>query len=731
MKTTRKVDKREQHIKKKLTAAILMLLISSIMTVTSTYAWFTLSTAPEVTGIQTTIGGNGNLEIALADTSTWTEVAAIPETLQQEAASTAEANVTWGNLVDLGAEDTSYGLDKIKLNPAALNKTAGKVNMTALLSYPLYGADGRITTLSSNTVSGTYDGSGFGTTGYGVRAIGATSSMTERQFAYRNAMSGITTSMSATVNGVNSAISRYGTSLANIAVAYGLGGSSFSPEDVDGLINLITETKTQVKNIETSILNAVKAIFVSKFSQDNVIDDVNFELFKSVINNMTYDMIDYDKDAKTLTFLFNIEGQTNPSFNLTENNNMSVITDLIEEYDSVNSILTSALAEANSIDKSITITWNVENGNNIYPALSYLMDPTSEKVTVADMTIDELRSDKEAAANKIIEKMSSGQKIIVNLGEGSSVFYDIAEMVGSLSSKVDATINYAAFTNMKVTVYIEATLPNNTVPSVQGAYIAADALDAPVQGETTATSKIDDIYAFAIDLFVRTNAANSNLELQINPAQRIYSESTNIDTLGHGSSMTFSSTMDEADMIELMNHIKVVFICGDAGDNNGSILSEARLDTRVTTDEETGESVKHYKVNEDGSITVNLRMLKTVEDKDENGNVQGTHTEMITADNEAQKVMALTKDMAHRVSVLVYLDGETVTNADVSTAAESLTGTMNLQFKSSATLVPMDYTGLSLEGLGENQTQTPSEDESTNQENTSGTTDSPEPDAGA
>ena len=66
MTTTRKVDRRERDIKKKLSAAIIMLLLSCIMVVTSTFAWFTLSTAPEVTGISTTIGGNGNLEIALA-----------------------------------------------------------------------------------------------------------------------------------------------------------------------------------------------------------------------------------------------------------------------------------------------------------------------------------------------------------------------------------------------------------------------------------------------------------------------------------------------------------------------------------------------------------------------------------------------------------------------------------------------------------------------------------------
>ena len=42
-----------QSIRKKLLAAIAMLLIACIMTVSSTYAWFTLSTAPEVKGITT------------------------------------------------------------------------------------------------------------------------------------------------------------------------------------------------------------------------------------------------------------------------------------------------------------------------------------------------------------------------------------------------------------------------------------------------------------------------------------------------------------------------------------------------------------------------------------------------------------------------------------------------------------------------------------------------------
>ncbi|MBQ8230766.1 MAG: hypothetical protein IJZ34_02365, partial [Lachnospiraceae bacterium] len=60
----KKTLKRQQDLKTKLMAAISMLLVSSLMMVTSTYAWFTLSTAPEVTGITTAVGANGNLEMA-------------------------------------------------------------------------------------------------------------------------------------------------------------------------------------------------------------------------------------------------------------------------------------------------------------------------------------------------------------------------------------------------------------------------------------------------------------------------------------------------------------------------------------------------------------------------------------------------------------------------------------------------------------------------------------------
>ncbi|MBR3935788.1 MAG: hypothetical protein IKJ57_04500, partial [Oscillospiraceae bacterium] len=66
---------------------------------------------------------------------------------------------------------------------------------------------------------------------------------------------------------------------------------------------------------------------------------------------------------------------------------------------------------------------------------------------------------------------------------------------------------------------------------------------------------------------------------------------------------------------------------------------------------------------------------------------------------DSYEIMPLTQNTAHALSVLVYLDGEKITNADVAaTASTSMTGKMNLQFSSSATLVPMEYKDLHING---------------------------------
>ncbi|MBO5068754.1 MAG: hypothetical protein J6C37_00075, partial [Roseburia sp.] len=130
-------------MKEKVAAAAMMLVIALTIAVTATYAWTTLSTAPEVTSVDTTVTANGSLEIALANgTGSAPGTSAVGDSTGAGTAVTA-ANITWGNLVNLS--DPSYGLSKITLRPAALNGTSG------LLTNPLYGVsygeDGRVSSM--------------------------------------------------------------------------------------------------------------------------------------------------------------------------------------------------------------------------------------------------------------------------------------------------------------------------------------------------------------------------------------------------------------------------------------------------------------------------------------------------------------------------------------------------------------------------------------------------------
>jgi hypothetical protein len=182
-------------IKAKLISATCMLLVAVIMVVSSTYAWFTLSTAPEVTGITTAVGANGALEMALftGDTNIKTSSGAI--------LSGEDINTYWGNLVDLS--DASYGLQHIVLYPSVLNAGDGNaLNTTNFLLTPTYGADGRVSALEAKAVTGMYDATAKGFLAitqdgdYGVRALGIASGMTPRQHAYRNATADASTAMS-------------------------------------------------------------------------------------------------------------------------------------------------------------------------------------------------------------------------------------------------------------------------------------------------------------------------------------------------------------------------------------------------------------------------------------------------------------------------------------------------------------------------------------------------------
>ncbi len=143
-------------MKSKLLAVTCMLVVSVLMMSTASFAWFTISTAPEISGLDTTVVTNENLEIALA--SNYESLTAM-QTAKGVPGASAIADTgkmtTWGNLIDLKATSdtatkTAYeNLIKI-LRPAQLslkdgsNIPEGQTKPTVnTFQYPTYGADGR------------------------------------------------------------------------------------------------------------------------------------------------------------------------------------------------------------------------------------------------------------------------------------------------------------------------------------------------------------------------------------------------------------------------------------------------------------------------------------------------------------------------------------------------------------------------------------------------------------
>ncbi|MBQ7604441.1 MAG: hypothetical protein IJU75_05755 [Clostridia bacterium] len=142
------------RIKSKLYSAVAMLVLSAVMLSVSTYAWVTISANPEVSGINTSIAGNGFLQVALLGTETTgtgTYVMSHPtgggrgQSMLISTVSNTEANNHYGNIVDLS---NGYGLDGITLTPARLNLIKSgnsvQINPQYPLIVPVYGKDGRV-----------------------------------------------------------------------------------------------------------------------------------------------------------------------------------------------------------------------------------------------------------------------------------------------------------------------------------------------------------------------------------------------------------------------------------------------------------------------------------------------------------------------------------------------------------------------------------------------------------
>lgn len=696
-------------IRAKLISAVAMLLVAVIMVVSSTYAWFTLSTAPEVTGITTSIGANGALEMALVPPSGDLEGI----TTSTTTLSTDAANLTWGNLVVLNYINSSnnknhYGLDQITLYPSALNLTEADPTIlgSSMLKVPSYGADGRIQDLVANTVTGVYDPTKdlFPVSGdFGVRAIGVASGMTERQLSYRNAMAAAANAMTGVKTAAKKSLTEKGPALANIAVGKAMGSPTYTQTDVSnlkGIVNDLLGYKDEngaehigsLELLEQAYLQYILAFAASGTVQTFDADDTIWKTVKAAVDS---------EDADLVTIYSSLPSSVKDIL-------PQAIKDGIEAYQKSIANVEEADDALDTLASDTQITWD-----DISKPLTLLANP--DAMLVNDIPATDLKKqatdengnpmfdeDDEPVSN--MDKLASSvmkDGIIVTMTSGGGVYADIADHCGDYN--VDIVIDKLSYGTMSVPDVpatmatksqtwvwkddvedankIDSNKGNATYGSYQPMTPYLTQVNTAVTGKAPTSSggnemPLTEFYGYIIDLAFRTNAAASNLLLQTTPIDRIYGEdNTNENTQGQGSTMTFTISEDLKleDAKYLMSCFRVVFFVPDATSNK--ILATAKLDTANAT-------------VEDDVITANLYLYDEA-------------TSTLVTDKSAAVITALAQNEAQKVSALVYLDGAAIENKHVAaTTAQSLSGSLNLQFASSANLVPMEYAGLHQPGEG-------------------------------
>ena len=647
-----KQRKRQRDIKTKLMAAICMLLVSSIMMVSTTYAWFTLSTAPEVTGINTAVGANGNLEMALIPTTQdLTKLDHPQEGIQSgvgdsmEVKSVQDSNVTWGNLVDLG-DSTVYGLDKITLNPSRLNVSNGIIGASPL-GRPAYGYDGRVTEIKNDTLLGTYntqaDVKGFQqNTYFGVRAIGTSSSMTDRELAYRDAMSVASVATGDARTAASNALNTNGKALANIVIKnVTTDNATFNDTDIAVMLNILNAMGGAYSNIEIAMKQYILANSIAN------VTDAAFADIKSAIEDATLE------ELVTST----VTGAVLPDGTATY---YQKLVDSKAAVASAKSGLDTLVADT----EKTTYVWS-----DFSIHLSKLVDPNNMKMNdfaVKDLMVKDDNGQYTNISAVLAAAFSSGIQLVMETGSG--VFADIADF--ATDYQADIQIDPFTYSGILTPELPAKMKTKTTVGTTYLAAMRAAVVDFQASEGGTVTKSITDFYGYVIDLAFRTNAADTYLLLQSEAIDRIYSENTaNEDTMGGGTYMSFTSadtSFQSADVANLMECIRIVIF--DPSTNK--VIGYAKLDS------------ENAKV--DGStVKMNLVMCDAA-------GVEIADDDSTDDLDESIVITKLEQNKAKAISVLVYLDGDKVTNADVANAAQSMKGSMNLQFASSAKLEPMN-----------------------------------------
>lgn len=548
--------------KKKIASTVILLVVCLAVLISASYAWLVISRAPAITGINTHIGTNGNLEIALLSDTTYMDPSLIRSSVGDSAAvkETIFSNLTWGNLIDLS--DESYGLRQIFMYPSRLNLAIGGTNQGVvnnnMLMVPKFSMDGRINHFEANTLSAIFDKDAFTyhTTQqkYGVRGIGTVSNMTEQQSALAISRTLVKSYRTASINATESVWEANGSKLLGIYIKYYTKNQTeFSKSDVAIIRDTASRMLGAVSYVDSALRQGIIGLGASVIE-----DDDTFNTFKT---NVANSVIPLSVIIKSIPVSF-----------------PKGFSDWVAAVETDKRNLQEIIFFCDNL-KGDNFRWN-----EISPQLFKLVDPS--KTYINDDRFSSLNSS---------SKLFTDNKL--TLPAKSGIMSNMAEYNGNY----DVMFEYADGVNFEVRTMVTAS--SSHLEKVSD--LLSDCEAAKGDG-LSGDVDLKDIYGFAIDIAFRCNE-ETKLLLQTAPALRVEGDKSNVQTQGEGSYMQFSSEQLKKEQItSLMDAMRIAFV-----DNQNHLLAVAKLNTSnydvIGNEYRAPICLYEYSVSTDGSMSMGQR----------------------------------------------------------------------------------------------------------------------------
>lgn len=714
----------QKQVTGKLMAAISMLLVSAILMCLTSYAWFILSTAPEVSNLKTTAGANGALEIALQSTNKdgngRAEITSAVGSSHAKNAATV-SNTYWGNVVDL---TEGYGLEHVTLYPARLKlnatefngQTSYAVDTGSILQVPQFGQDGRVTGLLDATKTH-YAGDKF-TTGsnWGVNVLGAVSEKVgeedtivltyARDIVLEQAREKVATYRAELRDKMEKTIAENSMGIMGLFIAYGANEEDGLPAPPNTLNDAV---KNYVGAMEMVVADATQALrwallanaaadedtYKSENDADmKALGDLYAAVMQMPLTGDTsiYSVATangYEEIADAATAMAAAAARVNMAsdlvkegdisgagFQLVSMNQTSMYGRYIETKDNVESAITAAKYDFSinadrvtddnwyglaTEDTIFTVAHASANQTNLFSAIASVVGDYSGEMNVW-LTDEEVGDD-------VITSWESKKPERTSVINSTKLTYTIKATSGTaysdwaeVDSLKDAEGNYIDTLRMGVLGQVSKQIAG---------------IDAPGTIQVKITRSDVTAYGYSVDLAFKSSQG-TDLLLQQLGITRVSSDTTGSDTadpatLGGGSTMEFTvaGDMTEEQIRDLLQGLYIVFMNSDTG----AIYKVAALDP--------------------ASITVNWAAMPvtatgTLALYEPDFGADGTLSlGSKVADNV---ITALAEDTELDMTAVVYLSGDAVDSTVFSaTQGLSLNGGVNLQFASSVALTPMDY----------------------------------------